>query len=48
MAFEQSNTENELNDMLNNTPGVVEHGIFVGLTSAVLIADDGKIEEKWR
>ena len=48
MAFDQSITESELNDMLNNTPGVVEHGIFVGLTSAVLIADDGKIEEKWR
>ena len=48
MTFDKSITEAALNDMLNNIPGVVEHGIFIGLTSAVLIADDGKIEEKWR
>ncbi len=47
MVFDKSTTEGALNDMLNNTPGVVEHGIFYALTSAVLIADDGKIQEKW-
>jgi len=46
MAFDKSITESALNDMLNNTPGVVEHGIFYGLTSAILIAGDGKIQEK--
>lgn len=47
MAFDQSTTEEALNHLINNTPGVVEHGIFRGLTSAVLIAGDGKIEERW-
>ena len=33
-----------LNDLLNSTPGVVEHGVFYGLTRQVLIADNGQIE----
>jgi ribose 5-phosphate isomerase A len=48
MAFDKSIPEPVLNALINNTPGVVEHGIFYGLTSAVLIADDGNIEERWR
>jgi ribose 5-phosphate isomerase A len=36
----------ELDAALNDTPGVVEHGIFRGLASAVLIASDGRIEER--
>ncbi len=47
MAFDKSISEGELNALLNNVPGVVEHGIFVGLSSVILIADDGKIDEKW-
>jgi ribose 5-phosphate isomerase A len=47
MAFDQSLTEDKLNTILNNIPGVVEHGIFYNLSSAILIANDGKIEEKW-
>jgi ribose 5-phosphate isomerase A len=47
MAFDQSLTEDKLNIILNNIPGVVEHGIFYNLSSAILIANDGKIEEKW-
>jgi len=47
MVFDKSITESALNDLLNNTPGVVEHGIFIGLSSAILVADDGNIEEKW-
>ena len=47
MTFNQSISEELLNQHINNTPGVVEHGIFHGLTSAVLIASDGKIEERW-
>ena len=46
MAFDKSIAESELNDILNNTPGVVEHGVFVGLSSMILIADDGVIQEK--
>jgi len=48
MVFDKSISEEALNHLLNNTPGVVEHGIFRGLTSAVLIAGDGKIEERWK
>jgi ribose 5-phosphate isomerase A len=48
MSFDLSVTEEKLNIMLNNIPGVVEHGIFFNLSSAILIANDGKIEEKWK
>ena len=48
MVFNKSISEEQLNHLINNTPGVVEHGIFRGLTSAVLIAGDGKIEERWQ
>ena len=48
MAFDKSISEEQLNHLINNTPGVVEHGIFRGLTIAVLIAGDGKIEERWQ
>lgn len=48
MAFDKSVSEQALNALINNTPGVVEHGIFCGLTSVVLIADNGNIEERWR
>ena len=48
MTFDKSISEEQLNHLINNTPGVVEHGIFLGLTSAVLIAGDGKIEERWQ
>jgi ribose 5-phosphate isomerase A len=47
MAFDKSVSEENLNQLLNNIPGVVEHGIFRGLTTAVFIANDGNIEEKW-
>jgi ribose 5-phosphate isomerase A len=47
MSFDKNVSEEALNQVLNNIPGVVEHGIFLGLTSAVFIADDGNIEEKW-
>ncbi len=48
MSFDKSISEQALNALINNTPGVVEHGIFYGLTSAVLIAENGHIEERWR
>jgi len=47
MAFDKHVSEENLNQLLNNIPGVVEHGIFRGLTTAVFIANDGNIEEKW-
>jgi ribose 5-phosphate isomerase A len=48
MTFDKSISENALNHLINNTPGVIEHGIFLGLANAVLIAGDGKIEERWK
>jgi ribose 5-phosphate isomerase A len=47
MAFDKAISEESLNHLINNTPGVVEHGIFRGLASAVLIADNGLVTEKW-
>lgn len=48
MIFEKTVSEEALNLMLNNTPGVIDHGIFVGLVDCVLIADNGHIEERWK
>jgi len=48
MAFDKSIPEESLNHLINNTPGVVEHGIFRGLASSILIAGDGIIEERWK
>ena len=47
MRFDSDFSAEYLNQLLNNIPGVVEHGIFHELTSAVFIADAGKVEEKW-
>ncbi|MES2637468.1 MAG: ribose-5-phosphate isomerase RpiA [Pseudomonadota bacterium] len=47
MAFDKSISEAQLNQLINNTPGVVEHGIFYGLTSATLIAHEGVVTENW-
>lgn len=43
MRFDAALDAHTLNTLINNTPGVVEHGIFAGLTSLVLIADQGQI-----
>ena len=45
MRFDKILSEEALNHLINNTPGVVEHGIFRGLVSAILIADNGVITE---
>ena len=47
MAFDPALEAAELNALLNDTPGVVEHGIFSGLASAVFVAVVGKVEEHW-
>ena len=41
--FDSSLPVSELNQALSAMPGVVEHGIFEGLASTVLIADQGEI-----
>ena len=48
MRFDASISEATLNQWLNNTPGVIEHGIFYDLAHGVLIADQGHVEERWR
>ena len=47
MVFDANIKEEVLNNLINNTPGVIEHGIFSHLASAVFIADNGVISEKW-
>lgn len=46
MRFDASLHAHALNALLNNVPGVVEHGIFAHLADTILIADQGKIETR--
>jgi ribose 5-phosphate isomerase A len=46
MAFGPEWDAKALDAALNATPGVVEHGIFRGLASAVVVAADGRVEER--
>lgn len=45
MKFDKNLDANTLNALINNTPGVVEHGIFYRLTDKILIATDGVVSE---
>lgn len=47
VVFESNIDSKTLNERLNAIPGVVEHGIFTGLTRAVFCAHDGLIDEQW-
>jgi ribose 5-phosphate isomerase A len=44
MAFDPALDSAALDALLNDTPGVVEHGIFRGLASTVCIAADGHVK----
>lgn len=44
-AFDPGVDGKTLNTQLNAIPGIVEHGIFAGLTSAVFCGDNGSVEE---
>ena len=46
MRFDPQLDAAQLNALINNIPGVVEHGIFVQLASTLLIADQGHIETR--
>ena len=46
MTFDSSLTSQTLNDLLNNTAGIVEHGIFYKLASAVFCAVGGQVQEQ--
>jgi ribose 5-phosphate isomerase A len=43
MAFDMP--AEQLNQTLNVIPGIVEHGLFIGLASTVLIADDNDVSK---
>jgi ribose 5-phosphate isomerase A len=45
MVFDPALETAALNVFLNDTPGVVEHGIFRGLASNVFVVVDGKVQE---
>ncbi len=47
MTFDSAFEAAALNVFLNETPGVVEHGIFRNLATVVLVAADGKVQEVW-
>ncbi len=46
MSFDQHIDAGTLNDILNSIPGVVEHGIFYGLATTVLVGADGQVHER--
>lgn len=46
MTFGPEWDSGKLDIALNDTPGVVEHGIFRNLASAVLIGSNGQVEER--
>lgn len=48
MRFPPDMPELAIINALNNTPGVIEHGIFRQLAHGILIADNGRIEERWQ
>jgi ribose 5-phosphate isomerase A len=47
MKFDEQLDAATLNNLLNNTPGVVEHGIFYRLSHAIFIAGNGAVHEQW-
>ncbi|WP_031435275.1 ribose-5-phosphate isomerase RpiA [Methylomarinum vadi] len=47
MKFPEDMQTSELDDFLNDLPGVVEHGIFRNLASAVFIGKDDNVEQRW-
>jgi ribose 5-phosphate isomerase A len=43
MTFDSALTSQQLNEQLNAIPGIVEHGIFEGLASAILIGENEQV-----
>ena len=48
VVFPEALDSAALNTILNDVPGVVEHGIFRGLASTVFCGNDGQVEERSR
>jgi ribose 5-phosphate isomerase A len=47
VTFEPRLDAATLDDLLNSTPGVVEHGIFRGLARGVFMAENGSVTQRW-
>ena len=45
VVFGSEQDSAEIDTLLNDMPGVVEHGIFRGLAGSVLLVVDGKLKE---
>ena len=45
--YPEKSTE-ELNALLSQTPGIVEHGIFYSIAHGALISSNGKVREIWK
>ena len=45
--YPEKSTE-ELNALLSQTPGIVEHGIFFNMAHGALISSNGKVREIWK
>ena len=45
--YPEKSTE-ELNTLLSQTPGIVEHGIFYNIAHGALISSNGKVREIWK
>lgn len=48
LALPKTFKSDELNQLLNDVPGIVEHGVFEELADAVFVADNGQVEEIWK
>ncbi|SNR74683.1 ribose-5-phosphate isomerase [Methylobacillus rhizosphaerae] len=48
LTFDSHTDDETLNQQLNDIPGVVEHGIFHDIATAIFVADNGKVEEIWK
>lgn len=48
MVFEPALHSKEIDTLLNNMPGVVEHGVFCDLADLVLYVEEGAVREKLR
>jgi ribose 5-phosphate isomerase A len=46
MTFDSQLDSKMLNELLNNMAGIVEHGIFYKLTSAILCAVNGQVQQQ--
>jgi ribose 5-phosphate isomerase A len=46
MKFEPDMDSHTLNQQLNSTPGIVEHGIFANLATSIFIGADGQVEQR--